>query len=95
MVPNESGKEPNFVFTNDSPDYPQKDFVYLPAKKGSCVLIDGLVVHASEENHSKRGRPIYTFHIYDKKKCEWDPKNWIQPSPANPFPALYVKWGFV
>ncbi|CAG2181431.1 unnamed protein product, partial [Oppiella nova] len=49
-IRNEKENDPPFVFTKDNPDYKDSDFVAAPAKKGSAVLIDGLVVHRSAEN---------------------------------------------
>ena len=86
-VPTENGK---FEYTAPLPDYDEKSWVSAPAKKGSVVLIDGLVVHKSAHNSSKYPRPIYTFHIYDAETCDWDPKSWMQMGPGNPFPPLFT-----
>ncbi|CAG2105136.1 unnamed protein product [Medioppia subpectinata] len=67
----------------------EKAFIKVPVSKGSAVLIDGLVVHKSDLNHTSSGRPIYTFHIFDQNNRVWDPLNWLQPSPQLPFPSLY------
>ena len=76
------------VHTNENVHY-KGDFVSLEAPKGSCVLIDGLVVHRSNANKSSRPRPIYSFHLYDRGTCDWNELNWLQASPSLPFPALY------
>ncbi|XP_054165721.1 phytanoyl-CoA dioxygenase domain-containing protein 1-like [Oppia nitens] len=89
-VKSDKSNDKPFVFTNDSPDYNESDFIPAIAKKGSAVLIDGLVVHRSAQNRSQKGRPIYTFHLYDDSTCKWDEKNWLQPTPINPFPLLYT-----
>lgn len=65
------------------------DFVAGPVKQGTLVLIDGLVVHKSEENNSTQSRHIYTFHLYDAGKSEWSKDNWLQPTEQLPFPTLY------
>ncbi|XP_027199098.2 phytanoyl-CoA dioxygenase domain-containing protein 1 homolog [Dermatophagoides pteronyssinus] len=44
----------------------KSNFVSVPAPKGSCILIDGLVVHRSDPNLSNKARPAYTFHIFDQ-----------------------------
>ena len=65
-------------------------FVTVPARAGSCVVIDGLVVHRSAPNRSPHPRPIYTFHMFDRAGGrEWDRRNWLQPTPQLPFPSLY------
>lgn len=71
------------------PVHNPEDFVACPAKKGSLVLIDGLVLHRSGENTSNRSRHVYTFHIYDAGKSEWSKDNWLQPTDSLPFPMLY------
>lgn len=76
------------VLTNDDVKYDEK-FTAVPVAKGSCVLIDGLVVHKSEPNMSNKSRPVYTFHIIDQNNCEWDKLNWLQPTDALPFQSLY------
>ena len=75
--------------TEKSKEFESNRFVSAPVAKGSCVLIDGLVVHQSDANLSKNGRPIYTFHVFDKNGRQWDPLNWLQPSDTLPFPSLY------
>lgn len=77
-------------FEGESPPYPSpEEYVAVPAKKGTLVLIHGEVVHKSEENKSNRSRNIYTFHIYDAGRSEWSKENWLQPSADQPFPTLY------
>ena len=65
------------------------NFIAGPVKKGTLVLIDGLVMHKSEENNSSRSRHIYTFHMYDSEKSEWSKENWLQPTEELAFPTLY------
>ena len=73
---------PNLTVSND-------DFVASPVKKGTLVLIHGTVIHKSEENRSDRSRHVYTFHLYDAGRSEWNKDNWLQPMAAMPFPHLY------
>ena len=73
----------------ENKEFDSKLFVSAPVPKGSCVIIDGLVVHQSDVNRSKNGRPIYTFHIFDGSGRQWDPLNWLQPTQNLPFPSLY------
>lgn len=65
------------------------EYVPVPVKKGSAVLIHGLVVHKSGQNHSDKPRPIYTFHLVDQGSAKWSEKNWIQPTEILKFPSLY------
>ena len=90
LVKNESSDGPHLVFSTPLPKYEDKDFVSAPVKKGSCVLIDGLVVHKSAPNRSPYPRPAYTFHIYDRSNSTWDPDTHYQPTKGNPFPNVYT-----
>ncbi len=77
-------------FEGENPVYPKaEEYVAAPVKKGALVLINGEVVHKSEENKSDRSRNIYTFHLYDAGTSEWSQDNWLQPSADLPFPLLY------
>ncbi|KAI1287244.1 Phytanoyl-CoA dioxygenase domain-containing protein 1 [Halotydeus destructor] len=89
FIRNPDGDQPPLIFTNEAPNYPDDAFVAEPVKKGTCVLIDGLVVHKSEANLSQKWRPAYTFHVIDESGTEWSAGNWLQPSPQLPFPSLF------
>lgn len=58
--------------------YDLDKFVKVPVKRGTLVLIHGLVVHRSAANTSDKPRWIYTFHAYDKSKASYDKLNWLQ-----------------
>ena len=88
FLPNEEGKIKQST-TGSLPDVKPEDYVAGPVKKGSLVMIDGLVVHKSELNNSARSRHIYTFHLYDSAKSEWSKENWLQPTAELPFPKMY------
>jgi len=72
------------------PDYSKYgDFVPEPVKKGSLVIIDGLVIHKSEPNLSDSSRHIYTFHVFDAGSSTWDEENWSQPTKEKPYLSVY------
>ena len=73
----------------EDPNIDQENFVPVPVRKGSMVIIHGEVVHKSEENKSARSRNIFTFHFYDAGTSEWSKENWLQPTEQVPFPYLY------
>lgn len=76
-------------FTGTDPrlsSYAPSDFVPAEVKKGSCVLIDGEVVHQSERNLSALSRFIYTFHLIDAAGTTYSAKNWLQMKQQ--FPRL-------
>jgi phytanoyl-CoA hydroxylase len=69
--------------------YPPEAFVPLELPAGSCVLIDGFVVHESHENRSDRSRPAFTLHLVDLPEgVEWSAGNWLQPNDHYQFPLL-------
>lgn len=70
-------------------EYPQEEYVPLEVKRGSCVMIHGLVDHQSGLNESDKGRPIYTFHLLDLHNKKWSEKNWLQETADYKFPNLY------
>ncbi|ESO03064.1 hypothetical protein HELRODRAFT_185666 [Helobdella robusta] len=84
-------KDGNASFTTSEMKdrYKDEEFVSAPVKKGSLVLIDGLVVHKSDNNKSDRSRNAFTLHIYDAAQAQWDPLNWLQPSSLGNFERLY------
>ena len=68
-----------------------EDFVKVEVKSGGLVLINGLVLHKSNPNHSDDPRAAYTFHFYeeDGDRIRWSPLNWAQELPNYKFPSLY------
>jgi phytanoyl-CoA hydroxylase len=58
-------------------------YVPLEAPKGTLVLLDGLLPHASGPNLSERSRHAYSLHIIDGR-CAYPADNWLQRDPALP-----------
>ena len=79
----------NMMFNGSDVAVDDKEFVAAPVKKGSLVLINGIVAHKSETNTSNRSRHVYTFHIFDSGVSKWSEDNWLQPTDAVPFKPLY------
>lgn len=65
------------LYTADEPLLDDKDFVPVPVKAGSVLLIHGLVRHRSGENHSPKSRHAYTMHVYDSGKSVYSDQNWF------------------
>uniref|UniRef100_A0A7I4YM23 Phytanoyl-CoA dioxygenase n=1 Tax=Haemonchus contortus TaxID=6289 RepID=A0A7I4YM23_HAECO len=76
-------------FTGERPTYDQTKFVNVPIKKGSLIVIHGLVVHKSEPNTSSNSRHAYTLHIMEAKNTKWSEDNWLQETEERKFPKLY------
>lgn len=76
------------IYTNPAPSYNENDFVPVPVKAGSAIVIDGLVVHKSEANKSSKSRHIYTFHIFESENTLFSKDNWMEYSEQS-FLPLY------
>ncbi|XP_031634764.1 phytanoyl-CoA dioxygenase domain-containing protein 1 homolog [Contarinia nasturtii] len=77
------------VFDNPPPKYSQDLFTPTPVKKGSLVIIHGLVVHQSESNRSNKSRLAYTFHVMETENVKYSPDNWLQLPEGEDFPKLF------
>ena len=64
------------IYTANEIELAYDDFVPVPVKAGSALLIDGLVRHRSGENVSAKSRHAYTFHVYDSGIAKWSEQNW-------------------
>lgn len=82
-------KQPLLVLRGTFPTPSDDCFAPVPAKKGDCVVIHGSVIHKSEKNLSSKPRPVYTFHVVEKKDTQYSSENWLQPSSDLPFPSVY------
>ncbi|XP_057310941.1 phytanoyl-CoA dioxygenase domain-containing protein 1-like [Hydractinia symbiolongicarpus] len=90
MIRNPDKNGPITIFTNPPDEFDDSQFVAVPVKKGSAVIIHGHVVHKSEKNLSTRSREIYTYHVAESHNTEWCAENWLQPSGSYQFPKLYT-----
>ena len=81
-VRTESGKM-EFQTFDDEP-WPEKELVPLEVKKGSLILLNGLLPHRSFENRSPRSRHAYTLHLMHADAV-YASDNWLQRSEGVPF----------
>lgn len=65
--------------TFDSEPWPDDGLVPLEVKKGSLILLNGLLPHRSLENRSPRSRHAYTLHLIHAD-ATYSPDNWLQRS---------------
>ncbi|KAJ2954510.1 hypothetical protein O0L34_g2793 [Tuta absoluta] len=77
-------------YDRPAPIYPQSAFTAVPVRKGTCILIHGLVVHKSAPNRSDKSRHAYTFHVVETHNNTYSPDNWLQEGPNAPFLNLYT-----
>ncbi|TNN62930.1 Phytanoyl-CoA dioxygenase domain-containing protein 1 [Liparis tanakae] len=76
MVRTPPGSFPLTDFAGREQSYADEQFVAVPVKKGSVVLIHGEVVHRSAQNTSEDSRHVYTFHLMESQNTRWSPDNW-------------------
>lgn len=60
------------------------ELVPLEAKKGTMILLHGLLPHWSDVNRSERSRHAYTVHVMDGA-ASYPAENWLQRPPELPF----------
>lgn len=76
----DSGKY--FSYTSGSVQCKKEDFVSVPVKAGSVILIDGLTIHESSLPTSKTDeRHAYLFHIYEGHDTKFLDDNWLKYDP--------------
>ncbi|HEX2269578.1 MAG TPA: phytanoyl-CoA dioxygenase family protein [Pyrinomonadaceae bacterium] len=68
----------------DAEPWPENLLVPLEVKKGSLILLHGLLPHRSFENRSPRSRHAYTLHLAHAG-ANYAADNWLQRSADLPF----------
>lgn len=77
------------MYDKPSPVYSQDLFTPVEVKRGSLVVIHGLVVHQSELNRSDKSRFAYTFHVMETENVKYSSENWLQLPEGEHFPELF------
>ncbi|MEK6281799.1 MAG: phytanoyl-CoA dioxygenase family protein [Acidobacteriota bacterium] len=67
----------------DSSPFAEEKLVPLEVKKGSLILLDGLLPHKSLANRSQKSRHAYTLHVISTNS-RYPANNWLQRSPDMP-----------
>jgi len=70
--------------TLDATPFDEAARVALPARKGTLVVLHGLLPHGSAANTSARSRMAYTLHAVDAA-ARWHPGNWLKRPSGLPF----------
>lgn len=78
---NESGGMSFDVF--DSTPWPEERLIPLEVKKGTLIVLNGLLPHKSLANRSTKSRHAYTLHVIDGGSS-YPESNWLQRSPEMP-----------
>jgi phytanoyl-CoA hydroxylase len=63
----------------DSSRFPEDKLVPLEVKKGSLILLNGLLPHKSLANRSQKSRHAYTLHVISAES-RYPEDNWLQRS---------------
>ena len=67
----------------DKEPWPENELVPLEVKKGSLILLNGLLPHRSFENRSPNSRHAYTLHLIHAG-AKYPNDNWLQRSATMP-----------
>lgn len=73
--------------TFDAEPWPEEELVPLEVKKGSLILLHGLLPHRSLENKSSKSRHAYTLHLIGGG-ANYSADNWLQRSQSMPLRGL-------
>lgn len=63
----------------DESPFSLEGMIPLEVKKGTCIVLHGLLPHYSLPNTSGKSRPAYSIHTVDPK-CFYPKDNWLQRS---------------
>jgi len=67
----------------DERPLPEAGMVPLPAPRGTCIVLHGLLPHRSGPNRSPRSRQAYSIHVIDARAA-YRADNWLQRRPELP-----------
>jgi phytanoyl-CoA hydroxylase len=67
----------------DSTPWSDEKLQPLEVRKGTLILLHGLLPHRSLENKSQKSRPAYTLHVIGGH-CVFPKENWLRRSPSMP-----------
>ena len=71
-----------FEVIDDTP-WPEENLCSLEVKKGTVIILHGLLPHLSRENTSARSRHAYTLHFISAS-AHYPESNWLQRSVEMP-----------
>eukprot|EP00116_Pleurobrachia_bachei_P009123 sb/3469385/ len=89
MNRSKEGGECEFVGKKNDNFKRDEEYVCVPAKAGSLVIIHGDVVHKSYANTSENSRNAFTFHLYEGKGAKWADTNWNLPTEKGTFVHMF------
>jgi len=71
----DGGGTESFVLNTEP--YSMEGMIPMEVKKGTCIVLDGLLPHYSLPNTSGRSRQAYAIHTIDSK-AQYPQSNWLQ-----------------
>jgi phytanoyl-CoA hydroxylase len=71
-----------FEVYDDSP-WPLEHLVPLEVKRGTLIVLNGLLPHLSYSNRSEKSRHAYTLHVIDAA-CQYPEENWLRRTSLLP-----------
>jgi phytanoyl-CoA hydroxylase len=69
--------------TFSSEPWPEEELIPLEVRKGTLIVLDGLLPHRSLENRSNTSRHAYTLHLISAN-ATYPGDNWLQRSTSMP-----------
>jgi len=78
------------MVTFNSDPFPTENKVPIEAKKGTLVVLDGLLPHWSGPNTSSRSRHAFTLHLIEES-AEYPNDNWLQRSHDMPLRGFEIQ----
>ncbi len=66
-----------------SEPWPEEELIPLEVKKGTLIVLHGMLPHRSLENRSDKSRHAYTLHLISAN-ADYPADNWLQRSPSMP-----------
>jgi len=67
----------------DSNPWPEERLVPLEVRKGTLIVLNGLLPHQSQANRSSKSRHAYSLHVINGSSS-YPEDNWLQRSPEMP-----------
>jgi phytanoyl-CoA hydroxylase len=69
--------------TLDSTPWPEEKLVPMEVRKGTLIVLHGMLPHKSLANKSDKSRHAYTLHVIGER-ARYPETNWLQRSPELP-----------
>ena len=75
--PQHDGRRETVTDELDASPWPAEEPVAIEVRRGTLVVLHGLLPHASSANRSDRPRHAYALHLIDRRAA-YSADNWLQ-----------------